>query len=73
MIVDTRRYTLSIITPAGPQKGGPPTQTVYVLNSAGIPEPRKIQTGLSDGLYTEVLSGDLHEGEAVILQEVKAK
>jgi HlyD family secretion protein len=59
--------------PAGPQKGGPPTQTVYVLNSAGVPEARKIQTGLSDGLYTEVLSGDLHEGEAVILQEVKAK
>jgi HlyD family secretion protein len=59
--------------PAGPQKVGPQAQTVYVLNAAGKPEPRKIQVGLSDGLYTEVLSGDLREGEAVILQEVKAK
>ncbi len=48
-------------------------QTVYVLNGAGIPEVRKIQVGLSDGLYTEVLSGDLREGEAVVLQEVKSK
>ena len=48
-------------------------QTVYVLNRAGIPEPRKIQVGLSDGLYSEVVSGDLREGEAVVLQELKPK
>ena len=48
-------------------------QTVYVLNNTGIPEVRKIQAGISDGLYTEVVSGDLHEGDVVILQEVKAK
>jgi len=48
-------------------------QTVYVLNSAGIPESRKIQTGISDGLYTEVVSGDLREGDTVVLQEVKPK
>jgi len=59
--------------PAGPQKAGPQTQTVYVLNATGKPEPRKIQTGLSDGLYTEVVSGHLREGEAIILQEVKGK
>ena len=51
----------------------PAEPTVYVLNSAGMPEPLKIQVGLSDGLYTEVLSGDLREGEAVILQETKSK
>jgi len=59
------RYRSANQKPAGP--------TVYVLNSAGIPEPRKIQVGLSDGLYSEVVSGDLREGEAVVLQEVKAK
>jgi len=48
-------------------------QTVYVLNSAGIPEERKIQIGISDGLYTEVVSGDLREGEAVVLQETRSK
>lgn len=60
------------VKPAAAQ--GPQTQqTVYVLNSAGIPEVRKIQVGLSDGLYTEVVSGDLREGETVISQEVKPK
>jgi HlyD family secretion protein len=59
--------------PQAPQKGPQTEQTVYVLNSAGIPEPRKIQVGISDGLFTEVVSGDLHEGEAVILQESRGK
>jgi HlyD family secretion protein len=48
-------------------------QTVYVLNNMGMPEARKIRIGISDGLYTEVVSGDLREGEAVVLQEVKPK
>jgi HlyD family secretion protein len=55
------------------QQKQPAQQTIYVLNNAGIPEPRKIQVGLSDGLYTEVVSGDLREGEAVVLQELKSK
>lgn len=55
------------------QQKQPVQQTIYVLNNAGIPEPRKIQAGLSDGLYTEVVSGDLREGEAVVLQELKSK
>jgi HlyD family secretion protein len=60
-------------SPAPPPVKAQPTQTVYVLNSAGTPEARKIQIGISDGFYTEVVSGDLREGEAVILQEVKSK
>ena len=59
--------------PQGQQKGLQTQQTVYVRNNVGIPEPRKIQVGLSDGLYTEVVSADLQEGEAVVLQEVKSK
>jgi HlyD family secretion protein len=59
--------------PQSAQKGPQINQTVYVMNSAGIPEVRKIQVGISDGLYTEVVSGDLREGEAVIVQEEKAK
>jgi len=41
-----------------------------VLNSTGMPEARKIRIGISDGLYTEVVSGDLQEGDAVVLSEV---
>jgi len=56
-----------------PQSQQKVQQTVYVLNSAGMPEVRKIEVGISDGLYSEVVSGDLREGEAVVLQETKGK
>jgi HlyD family secretion protein len=55
------------------QKGPQIDQTVYVWNSAGAPEARKIQVGISDGLNTEVTSGDLREGEAVVLSESRGK
>ena len=64
---------------AGPIVKPPPQsqqkvqQAVYVLNSAGKPEQRKIEVGISDGLYSEVVSGDLREGEAVVLSETKGK
>jgi HlyD family secretion protein len=59
--------------PQSQQKGSQIDQTVFVLNAAGIPEARKIQVGISDGLYTEVTSGDLREGEAVVLSESRSK
>lgn len=59
--------------PASQQNGPQIDQTVYVLNPAGVPEARKIQVGISDGLYTEVTSGNLREGEAVILSELRSK
>jgi HlyD family secretion protein len=42
---------------------------VYVLNAAGAPEERKIKVGISDGIYSEVVSGDLREGDPVVLAE----
>jgi HlyD family secretion protein len=39
---------------------------VWVLGADGKPEPRRIKIGLSDGSSTEVVEGDLHEGDVVI-------
>jgi len=63
-----------------PVKGGGPARpkdnkdnaVVYVLDSAGKPAARKIVPGFSDGYYTEMLSGDLHAGDAVIVSETQA-
>ena len=41
-------------------------RTVWVLR-AGRPEMVPIRVGLSDGTTTEVLEGDLHEGDALIV------
>lgn len=41
-------------------------RTVYVLR-AGKPEPVSIKSGLSDGTVSEVVSGELHEGDQVVV------
>jgi HlyD family secretion protein len=41
-------------------------QTVWVLTEAKQLEPRRVQTGLSDGRVTEIAAGDLREGEQVV-------
>ena len=40
------------------------------VNTAEGPSPRKVQTGLSDGKYTEILASDLKEGDEVITNTV---
>jgi len=49
-------------------KAGVEPQRVYVLR-AGEPKRVKIQTGLTDGHFTEVKSGDLKEGDEVVTGE----
>jgi HlyD family secretion protein len=39
---------------------------IWVLGADGQPQPRRIRVGLSDGASTEVVEGDLHEGDVVI-------
>ncbi len=42
--------------------------TVYVLGTEGEPEPRFVRLGLADDTSTEVRSGELQEGERLILR-----
>jgi len=59
--------------PAAKIKMVPPKRTmqrpgvVYVLNAQQMPEARKIVLGITDGSATEVVSGDLKTGDAVII------
>ena len=39
---------------------------VWVLGADGKPQPRRIRVGLTDGASTEVVEGDLKEGDVVI-------
>ena len=45
------------------------TRMVWVLSSDKKPQPRRIVVGLSDGSATEVVSGNLQEGDVVIIGE----
>src|SRR5688500_3188703 len=39
---------------------------VWVMGADGKPEPRRIKVGLSDGSATEVVEGDLRDGEVIV-------
>ena len=45
------------------------TRMIWVLGPDKKPQPRRIVVGLSDGSATEVVSGNLQEGEVVIIGE----
>jgi HlyD family secretion protein len=46
---------------------------VWVLSPAGEPTPLSIVLGITDGTFSEVMSGDLREGGEVIVEETSAK
>jgi HlyD family secretion protein len=43
------------------------TRRVWVLGADGKPQARRIKVGLSDGSSTEVVEGDLKEGDVVVI------
>ncbi|HTY42168.1 MAG TPA: efflux RND transporter periplasmic adaptor subunit [Thermoanaerobaculia bacterium] len=48
-------------------------QTVYTLGSGGEPKAVEIRAGITDGRFTQVVSGDLKAGDTVIVGLVTAK
>jgi HlyD family secretion protein len=60
---------------AGGGKGKKTGQTVYTIEppQAGSPKPVEIRTGITDGRFTQVASGELKDGELVIVGLVTAK
>jgi len=46
---------------------------VFTSDPAGKPSPVTVQTGLTDGTFTEILGGDLKEGQEVLLGVVDPK
>jgi len=58
----------------GPGQAGRGTPArVWVLSREGRPRPVPIVVGISDGTFTEVISGDLQEGTEVIVEELGRK
>jgi HlyD family secretion protein len=56
---------------AGALGGAPPTrkrpQTVYLMDADGKLKPVEIRTGITDGHYTQVVSGDLKVGDMIVI------
>jgi HlyD family secretion protein len=58
-------------SPTAPVLAGQ-TRRVWVLGPDGKPQPRRIKIGLTDGSSTEVVEGDLKEGDLVIIGQTLA-
>jgi multidrug efflux pump subunit AcrA (membrane-fusion protein) len=43
---------------------------IWVRHGAGL-KPVEVETGLDDGAYVEIVSGDLRPGQKVVIDEVK--
>ena len=52
---------------AGNAEPGAIQRTVYLLDAAGEPVPARIRTGLSDGRSTEIVEGELEEGDEIVI------
>ena len=51
-------------TGGGDSAGG---KTVWKMNAAGDPEAVTLQSGISDGSFTEVVGGSLNEGDQIVV------
>lgn len=51
----------------GTGSGRRPGPTVWVLDSTGEPRPIRVEVGISDGQFTQVISSELGEGDSVIV------
>ncbi|MEO8381224.1 MAG: efflux RND transporter periplasmic adaptor subunit [Acidobacteriota bacterium] len=58
---------------AGGASGAGKSQTVYVLGPDKKLRPVELHTGISDGRFTQVLSGELKEGDTIVTGLVTSK
>jgi HlyD family secretion protein len=61
------RFKLSEKATAKDERKGPPVPAVWIIES-GAPKRVKIKTGISDGNYTELISGNITEGQELIVE-----
>ncbi|MGE5718140.1 MAG: efflux RND transporter periplasmic adaptor subunit [Acidobacteriota bacterium] len=59
--------------PGGGQRGPRPTTVYEPAGPKGEPRPVEIRTGITDGRFTQVVSGDLKPGDSVIVGLSTAK
>lgn len=64
--------------PRGRRRGGAggagaKSQTVYILGADKKLKPVEIRTGISDGRFTQVISGELKEGDTIVVGLVTSK
>jgi len=83
VMVETRKDVLRVpiaalrfrppVDPAAERGSTPRGAAVHVLGADGQPVRVAVKTGISDKAYTEIVSGELKPGDAVIVADLKAR
>jgi HlyD family secretion protein len=68
-MVPEAREALQRGTPAS-GSGAPDRGLLWVVDKHQV-RPLTVQSGLSDGITTEILGGELREGDAVVIGEIR--
>ncbi|WP_456308298.1 hypothetical protein, partial [Roseomonas rosulenta] len=66
-----QRARLAALRGGGAPRTGTPG-TVWVLDGDGAPRSVAVRTGITDGTVTEILSGTLEPGAAVVIGQDRA-
>jgi HlyD family secretion protein len=72
ILTDEQKQKLKELPDSSQSEQGKPG-TVYVLSPDGKPAPVSIVLGITDGTFSEVMSGNLKEGGEVIVEETSTK
>ena len=72
ILTDEQKQKLKEVSESSQTEQGKPGR-VWVLSSEGKSTPVSIVLGITDGTFSEVMSGDLKEGGEVIVEETSAK
>ncbi len=65
--IQTEKVENALLLPTSATRFFNGQQVVYILNAQGQPQPVPVELGISAGEYSQVLSGDLKEGDRVVL------
>jgi len=72
ILTDEQKQKVKLLSDSSQTEQAKPG-TVWILSPEGKPTPVSIVLGITDGTFSEVMSGDLREGAEVIVEETSGK
>jgi HlyD family secretion protein len=69
---EQRQKYIELVQPSSPEEQRR-SGKVWILSQQGKPIPISIVLGITDGSFSEVISGDLKEGMEIIIEEISNK
>ena len=73
VLTEEQRHKYTELVQSSSEEGQRRSGRVWILSPQGKPVPISIVLGITDGTFSEVMSGDLQEGTEIIIEETSNK